>query len=80
MKTSMITTKPKTQRLAISKSIYPLGYNKNNPLDGFNEWAQYIHTEARLLTSPPKPRINHELANSLINMSRLVQQAKEQIR
>lgn len=29
----------------VEKSIYPLEYNKNNPTEGFNEWAEYIRKE-----------------------------------
>ena len=33
---------PLPKKLAIQKSIYPLDYNKNNPMSGYNEWCQYI--------------------------------------
>ncbi|GGH24857.1 hypothetical protein FAZ19_16120 [Sphingobacterium alkalisoli] len=31
--------------LGVKKSLYPLGYNKNNPMESFNEWAEYIRRQ-----------------------------------
>lgn len=71
----MIQTQEKP-RLAIQKSLIPLGWDPSST-EGFNEWAQHIHAEARLCSGPERPaRLNHELANALINMSRLVSDAK----
>lgn len=30
---------------SIQKSIFPLEYNKNNPMEGFNDWSEYIRKE-----------------------------------
>lgn len=29
----------------IQKSLYPLEYNKNDPMSGFNAWAEHIRKE-----------------------------------
>lgn len=29
----------------VQKSLYPLEYNKNNPMEGFNDWNRYIKAE-----------------------------------
>ncbi|WP_343320299.1 hypothetical protein [Sphingobacterium multivorum] len=29
----------------VQKSLYPLEYNKNNPMEGLNDWNQYIRAE-----------------------------------
>lgn len=29
----------------IQRSVYPLDYNANNPMEGFNQWAEYIRQE-----------------------------------
>ncbi|WP_437918550.1 hypothetical protein [Sphingobacterium sp. LRF_L2] len=29
----------------VQKSLYPLEYNKNNPMEGFNEWTEYIRRQ-----------------------------------
>ena len=46
------TSLPKIAK-GISKSIYPLDYNKNNPMSGFNDWMAYI--------SNPKSSLVQEL-------------------
>jgi len=29
----------------VQKSLYPLCYNKNNPMEGYNRWMEYIHQQ-----------------------------------
>lgn len=29
----------------VSKSIYPLEYDRNNPMSGFNRWSEHIRKE-----------------------------------
>lgn len=75
----MIQVKEK-RKLAIGKTLIPFGWDPKST-EGFNAWAQHIHTEARLCSGPERPaRINHELANALINMARLVNDAKSQLK
>lgn len=68
-----------SKKLAIEKTLIPLDWDPLST-EGFNEWAQYIHTQARLCSGPERPaRLNHDLANSLINMTKLVKEAKNQL-
>ncbi len=36
-----------TRKLSISRTVYPLDYNKNNPMDpkDFQKWREYITIE-----------------------------------
>lgn len=55
-------------------------YNKNDPMQGFNEWAQYIHREVVKMGHNGQVVLRHfdvELANKLKEMSRLTAEAKE---
>jgi hypothetical protein len=35
----------------ISKTVYPFDYNKNNPMEGFNDWT--IHVKNQLQYTSP---------------------------
>lgn len=35
----------------VQKSIYPLDYNVENPMTGFNSWAQHIREESLRISS-----------------------------
>lgn len=38
----------------VQKSIYPLDYNIENPMTGFNSWAQHIREETLKISSSYK--------------------------
>lgn len=38
----------------VQKSVYPLDYNIDNPMSGFNSWAQHIREESLKISSPDK--------------------------
>jgi hypothetical protein len=38
--------------IEIKSTVYPFEYNKNNPMQGFNDWALYIKAE---LEDQPQP-------------------------
>jgi hypothetical protein len=40
------------QTIEIKSTVYPFEYNKNNPMQGFNDWALYIKAE---LEDQPQP-------------------------
>jgi hypothetical protein len=33
------------QAIEIKSTVYPFDYNKNNPMEGFNDWALYIRAQ-----------------------------------
>ncbi|GEM67598.1 hypothetical protein SMI01S_12040 [Sphingobacterium mizutaii NBRC 14946 = DSM 11724] len=39
----------------VIRSVYPFDYNKNNPMEGFNEWSEYIRIQ-NLQNSINSPR------------------------
>ena len=43
--------------MIVKSTEYPFDYNKNNPMEGFNNWARYIHIENnKLLNSAPSKK------------------------
>jgi hypothetical protein len=38
--------------IEIKSTVYPFEYNKNNPMEGFNDWALHIKSE---LEDQPQP-------------------------
>lgn len=45
--------------LRIKSTIYPLDYNKNNPMEGFNEWCEYIHKQVLGMEYTGQPVLQH---------------------
>jgi hypothetical protein len=42
------------QLIEIKSTVYPFDYNKNNPMEGFNDWALYIRSQLENQTQPDK--------------------------
>lgn len=64
----------------IQSTVYPIEYNKHNPLEGFNEWAAYIHAEVMKMGHNGQPVLRHynsKLAKKVCRMNRLANEAKE---
>ncbi len=58
--------------LAISRSVYPEGWDPKST-EGFNDWINYVYTEARLADEPSlRPTIKKALSKRIINRSNLV--------
>lgn len=64
----------------VQSTVYPLEYNKNNPLEGYNEWAAYIHSEVVKMEYTGQPVLRHYdqlLADDVRTMHRLGKEANE---
>lgn len=63
----------------IATTVYPLDYNRNNPMTGFETWRQYIHDQVIKIGFNSQTAIRHyntELADDMVGMNRLCTEAR----
>lgn len=62
--------------LKIQKSVYPFDYNKNNPLEGFNKWREYVQEEVGKMSGARLTRFRKRIVETSWDLHKIVNNAK----
>lgn len=61
---------------SVAKTVYPMDYNRNNPMPDFNEWAKYIRAQVHGQVFE-KEEDSWEFNNLRSGMDRVLLEAKQ---